>query len=603
MRRASKQLGGWPLPNSRCPLSCSHRGTCLRPFRDRSAEAMERFELGKAAGAQPADDAVATSSSDVPEGSAPTRKPACICHHGYSGAGCEVANMARCFNGCSGHGACIARFCLCEKGWQGVDCSLRAAGEAPAVIAAPSEAEAAAGFAKRRAEGGVRYTQLDATKPAAGSAPPARRGKPYVPMYIYPLPTDFSLEGVYQRDQNRRGQYYANLMFMEQMYARRDSVVSDPEQAALFFVPVMVMQMAGNLWHPLEFLRTTVKKLSWEYPFWNRTGGTDHVFFLTTDRGGCWKPWALQDSLIISYLGFRASEGYFGFEERLMWPRQGPNNRNNAYSIRPGSEALDLDCYVEGKDVVVPVDAAIGATEEAKLPKWREPFQCKRGPHKVLLFMGGSMTNMGRAEYSQGVRQAIQRLHLNESCTRITANGVTGGGTGGSGEGCFVLGGRFTLDELRASRFCLCPSGWGWGWRLSLAIVTQCVPIIIQPNVTQPFEDLLEGTPYSYSSFSIRLTKEDIPSLPQKLRSIPMETICAMQQMLAKVYRAFLWQQPSGPTHASAYDLTQILLCRRAKSLAQKYLRGGQHPNAWLAKHGAGLDCADSLDAAGLGFE
>ena len=99
----------------------------------------------------------------------------------------------------------------------------------------------------------------------------------------------------------------------------------------------------------VEFLRTTVKKLSWEYPFWNRTGGTDHVFFLTTDRGGCWKPWALQDSLIISYLGFRASEGYFGFEERLMWPRQGPNNRNNAYSIRPGSEALDLDCYVEGK--------------------------------------------------------------------------------------------------------------------------------------------------------------------------------------------------------------------------------------------------------------
>ena len=85
------------------------------------------------------------------------------------------------------------------------------------------------------------------------------------------------------------------------------------------------------------------------------------------------------------------------------------------------------------------------------------------------MMMGGSMTNMGRVEYSQGVRQAIQRLHINE--------------TG------FVLGGKFTLDDLRNSRFCLCPSGWGWGWRLSLAIATQCVPVIIQPNVTQVATD------------------------------------------------------------------------------------------------------------------
>ena len=49
----------------------------------------------------------------------------------------------------------------------------------------------------------------------------------------------------------------------------------------------------------------------------------------------------------------------------------------------------------------------------------------------------------------------------------------------------FVLGGKFTLDQLRDSRFCLCPSGWGWGWRLSLAVITQCVPVIIQPNVSQ----------------------------------------------------------------------------------------------------------------------
>ena len=73
-------------------------------------------------------------------------------------------------------------------------------------------------------------------------------------------------------------------------------------------VHVHVSQMAGNLWHPLAFLRKTVDHLMHAYPYWNRSAGTDHVFFLTTDRGGCWKPWATQHSIIISYLGFRASE-------------------------------------------------------------------------------------------------------------------------------------------------------------------------------------------------------------------------------------------------------------------------------------------------------
>ena len=42
-------------------------------------------------------------------------------------------------------------------------------------------------------------------------------------------------------------------------------------QAALFFVPVMVMQMAGNLWHPYQFLTETVHLLRHNYPYWNRS--------------------------------------------------------------------------------------------------------------------------------------------------------------------------------------------------------------------------------------------------------------------------------------------------------------------------------------------
>ena len=314
--------------------------------------------------------------------------------------------------------------------------------------------------------------------------------------------------------------------------------------------------------------------MSVAHPFWNRSGGTDHVFFLTTDRGGCWKPWVLQHSIIISYFGFTAPEAYFGFEERLRWPVRGPNRRNNAYDVRPGSVATELACYDAHKDVVVPVDVALGRREEAKLPRPGDEYACNTR-RRVLLFMGGSMQNMGRTEYSQGVRQAIQQLHANE--------------TG------FVLGGKFALDDLRDSVFCLAPSGWGWGWRLSLAMATQCIPVIIQPNVTQPFETLLP-----YASFALRFEKRDIARLPQLLRAVPSGAVCRMQQRLARYYRAMLWQQPFGAQHAGAYEVTQIWLCQRARALAVEYTRSGLHPLAFLARHQ--LACAADLEPAGVHF-
>ena len=80
-----------------------------------------------------------------------------------------------------------------------------------------------------------------------------------------------------------------------------------PGQAALFFVPVMVMQMVSNLWHPYKYLEEVRDHLRDSYPYWNRSRGADHVFFLTTDRAGCWKPFAIKESIIITTLGAAAA--------------------------------------------------------------------------------------------------------------------------------------------------------------------------------------------------------------------------------------------------------------------------------------------------------
>ena len=126
-------------------------------------------------------------------------------------------------------------------------------------------------------------------------------------------------------------------------------------------------------------------------------------------------------------------------------------------------------------------------------------------------------------------------------------------------------------------------------------MLTQCVPVIIQPNVTQPFEPMLP-----YASFSLRLTKADIPTLPAILRAVPHESICAMQRALARYYRAILWQKPFGVEHAGAYDLTQVWLCQRARALAASYAASGKYPRAYLARRP--LACADTLGAAGIHF-
>jgi hypothetical protein len=53
--------------------------------------------------------------------------------------------------------------------------------------------------------------------------------------------------------------------------------------------------------------------------------------------------------------------------------------------------------------------------------------------------------------------------------------------------------------NLARSVFCLAPTGDGWGRRTTLATMYGCIPVIIQDDVSQPFEEQLP-----YDKFSIR---------------------------------------------------------------------------------------------------
>ena len=122
-------------------------------------------------------------------------------------------------NGCSGHGACFSRMCLCDGGWFGLDCSL----------------------SKH-----VSTTAHDAVSGALTSqpTPPAR----FAPTYVLPIPTTWSAHFLYQGMQSpRRGMYEAARLFLERLHRRRE-IVASPEDATLFYVPVLFTQMHGCLW-------------------------------------------------------------------------------------------------------------------------------------------------------------------------------------------------------------------------------------------------------------------------------------------------------------------------------------------------------------------
>lgn len=361
-----------------------------------------------------------------------------------------------------------------------------------------------------------------------------------MPIYVYTLPSEMSLQAMYENDPTRRGVFYANRVFLEMLHAK-GRVTTDPDAAALFFVPVMLVQMGGNLWQPQAFLLQVVHYIQRWHPFWNRTGGADHIFITTQDKGGCWIPQELRPAIIISYFGYTAPMGFFGHEDRLAAAQAGKLR----YRFRWAKKRYNLSeaaCFTPQKDIVIPVDFRVDTN---KIPSFestrRKPGLTCDEERGTLLFMSGSVRNV-LPEYSQGVRQAFYRMHRRAPGVKYQV-------------------GKWSIASLANSTFCLAPSGWGYGWRTYLSLAVQCIPVIVQPFVQQAFEDLLP-----YDTFSLRISPTDLPKLPALLRAVPKTRVCAMRAAAARYFRAVLWQQPDG----LAYNVLQLSLCRRAlRVLAQ----------------------------------
>jgi hypothetical protein len=331
--------------------------------------------------------------------------------------------------------------------------------------------------------------------------------------------------------------FYTSRLFLELLHSRQDSIVADPEEATLFFVPLLPVHIGANLWDPRSLLALVARFVSRKYPWWNRTRGADHVFFTTQDLGGCWIPRVLRNSIIISHFGFVGPEQMW--TDKHLWAR--------ALSTRGAWRGAYADsplpsCYAPGKDVVVPVYFHVPRTSQPNDAAALDCTPAAVAARDLLLYHAGTIKTTA-PWYSQGVRAQFHRLHANTSGVRSRV-------------------GSWDASEMRRSTFCLAPSGWGYGWRTYLALSMLCIPVIVQPLVEQAFHDLL-----NYSTFSLTFDPADLSELPELLRRVPPQRICEMRQAAARYRRLLTWQPP----HGLAYDMLMLSLCRRARALQLRY--------------------------------
>ncbi|PNH07802.1 putative glucuronosyltransferase [Tetrabaena socialis] len=119
-------------------------------------------------------------------------------------------------------------------------------------------------------------------------------------IYMYELPWEVAFPWEMSEHAHGRDQIYSAFEYFLRYFLRDTAVrTEDPLEATLFYVPALVYVYIGNVRNPTWQMESVIEHIRTRYPFFNRTGGADHFFFTTGDRGPChlerWLQWLVRN--------------------------------------------------------------------------------------------------------------------------------------------------------------------------------------------------------------------------------------------------------------------------------------------------------------------
>ena len=426
----------------------------------------------------------------------------CRCYLGYMGKNCEHVRPWACFNACSSHGSCVRGQCACNSGYFGIDCSINLMSMSSSGI-------------ENDASNDELHVRLDdpdgnfseSKGPLQQAVQPLGEFHIHSPgelrIYVYELPAWLNLEQIIDKGAGHfhmnHDMYNSYHIFLERLLHDWTVRTLDPADADLFYVPAFGYGMGGNGGSPAHQVRRTLAYLREHYPeHFVLYDGADHIVWSVNDMGVCPMPSDLRQLLWIENFGLT----------HLNWDVGENDDPDKCFDPRHG--------------VVAPVFE--GDTAQLHLETYGVQYnQVADVPFPTSLrmsffyFSGGY--RFGDKKYSQGVRQQVYELFRNASGFVIMEHDYRG-----------------AAIAMRNTTFCLCPTGSGWSHRLTYAMVSGCIPVIVMDSVVQPGQEVLP-----YNDFTVQLARTQIPQLEKILRGIPAEQIASLQRNVAKYSSYFVW--------------------------------------------------------------
>ncbi|KAG6438346.1 hypothetical protein SASPL_103286 [Salvia splendens] len=322
-------------------------------------------------------------------------------------------------------------------------------------------------------------------------------------IYVYDLPAKFN------RDWLRRsgGERCSSHLFAAEVAIHRalmscEARTLEPRQADFFFVPVYVScnfsEVNGfpAIGHARSLIAAAIEHVSSQFPFWNRSRGSDHVFIASHDFGSCFHtmedraksegvPEILRNSIILQTFGVKGEHPCQEVEHVVVPPYISAESVDATLKSSPVNGRRDIFAFFRGKMEVHP-------------------------------------KNVSGRFYSKRVRTAILRRYGNDGRFYLRRHRFAG-----------------YQSEIARAKFCLCPLGWApWSPRLVESVALGCVPVIIADGIRLPFPDAVR-----WADISLTVAEADVDKLGGMLEHVAATNLTAIQRNLwdPRVRKALLF--------------------------------------------------------------